>query len=211
MFGIVDDEVEKYAFQHTTPLPPLLEEVKEATYKNMAYPQMISDRLIGGALQFIIATSGAKKVLELGTFTGFSALMMAHALPENGQIITCDIDPKAQKMAQGYFDRSPHGKKIEIRMGPALETLKTLTGPFDLVFIDADKINYTSYYEECLGVLSPNGIIAVDNTLWSGRVLAPKDEDDKAIASFNRHVQNDPRVVNLLLTIRDGLMLIRRK
>ena len=155
MLTLVPEEIEIYASQHTTPLPPLLEELKQVTYETMQYPQMISDQMVGNLLQLLISISGAKNVLELGMFTGFSALMMAHALPDDGKLITCDVDPKAEKMARRFFDRTPHGKKIEIRMGPALDTLKTLTGPFDLVFIDADKKNYIAYYERCLELLSP--------------------------------------------------------
>ena len=172
---------------------------------------MISDQLVGTLLQFLISVSGAKNVLELGMFTGFSALMMAHALPEGGKVTTCEVNPKAEEAARRFFDRSPHGKKIEVRMGPALDTLKTLTGPFDLVFIDADKENYIAYYERCLDLLSPKGVIVVDNVLWSGRVLDPKGESDRAIAAFNQHVKNDRRVEHALLPVRDGLMLIRRR
>ena len=137
--------------------------------------------------------------------------MMAAALPEDGQLITCDVNPKAIEIAKSFFARSPHGRKSTVREGPALETLKTLAPPFDLVFIDADKENYTNYYEASLPLLGPNGVIAVDNVLWSGNVLDPKDDSGKAIVAFNDHVQADERVTNVILTVRDGLMLIRRK
>ena len=149
-------------------------------------------------------------MLEIGTFTGASALMMAAALPAEGALITCDVDPEAIALAKSFFARSPHGDKIEIREGPALETMQTLEGPFDLVFIDADKENYLAYYEAALLLLAPDGVIAVDNVLWSGRVLDPRAERDHAIVAFNDHVQRDPRVTNVILTVRDGLMLIRR-
>lgn len=211
MFGIVRDDVEAYALQHTTPLPPLLEELKKETHQCMESPEMISDQLVGSLLQCLIYVSGAKNVLELGMFTGFSALMMAHALPDDGKVITCDVNPKAEEVARRYFGKTPGGNKIEIRMGPAIETLKSLAGPFDLVFIDADKENYINYYERCLDLLSPRGIIVVDNTLWSGKVLDPQADSDRAIADFNRRVRNDDRVDNVLLTVRDGLMLIRKR
>ena len=209
MFGIVHEEIEAYALEHTTPLPPTLEELRRDTVANADAPSMLSDQLVGTLLQCLIHASGAKRVLELGTFTGFSALMMAHALPDDGKLITCDINPRPQ--ARHYFGKTPHGRKIEIRVGPALETLKTLDGPFDLVFIDADKTNYTNYYERCLELLSPGGLIIVDNTLWSGKVLDPKDEDTRAIAAFNDYVKDDVRVQQVLLTVRDGLMLIRKR
>ncbi len=148
-------------------------------------------------------------MLELGTFTGFSALMMAAALPPDGQLITCDVDPDATAVARSFFDRSPDGHKITIRLGPALETLRTLDGPFDLVFIDADKTSYPAYYEATLPLLAPNGVIAVDNVLRHGRVVDPTDEGDRQTAAFNDQVQRDPRVTNVILTIRDGVMLIR--
>lgn len=211
MDEIVRKPVEQYAFEHTSQLPSILEELKEFTYNNVEYAGMISDKLVGSLLQTLIFVSGAKNVLELGMFTGFSALMMAHALPDDGKVTSCDIDPRAEKRARPFFNRTPHGKKIDVRIGPAVETLNELTGPFDLVFIDADKVNYTNYYERCMELLSPKGIIVVDNVLWSGRVLDPKDEDDKAIDAFNKRVASDPRVDNVVLTIRDGLNLIRKK
>ena len=144
-------------------------------------------------------------------FTGFSALMMAEALREGGRLITCDIDPDAIAFARRFFARSPHGSKIEVREGPALETLHSLEGPFDLVYLDADKANCINYYEATLPLLSPHGLIAVDNVLWMGQVLDPKDEEARAVVAFNEHVLRDERVVNLTLNMRDGLMLIRRK
>jgi len=210
MAFIVPEAIENYAAKHTTPVSPLLQELTDDTYKNMQFPQMLSGQLEGTLFQFLVWLGGAKRILEIGMFTGFSAQMMAAALPPDGKLITCDVDPKAKAFAERYFKRSPHGSKIEVRLGPALDTIKTLKGPFDLVFIDADKTNYLNYYEATLPLLSPKGIIAVDNVIWSGRVLDPKDESDKAIAAFNDHVQRDKRVQNVILTIRDGVMLIRK-
>ena len=139
MSEIVRKEIEEYAFEHTSRLPPVLDDLKDYTYKNVEYAGMISDNLVGSLLQSLIFISGAKNVLELGMFTGFSALMMAHALPEDGMVTSCDIDPRAEERARSFFDKTPHGKKIDVRIGPAMDTLKQLTGPFDVVFIDADK------------------------------------------------------------------------
>jgi caffeoyl-CoA O-methyltransferase len=149
----------------------------------------------------------ARRVLELGTFTGYSALVMAEGLPDDGELITCDIDPEVTDIAKRYWSRSPHGGKIELRLGPALETLKTIEGPFDLVFIDADKENYINYWELCLPKTRSGGLLVVDNVLWGGEVLDPKDETDKAIAEFNRHVYKDKRVEVVMLPVRDGLTL----
>jgi predicted O-methyltransferase YrrM len=212
MLTLVPEDIERYAMARSTPLPPLLEELMEETRKEFGpMATMLSGQLEGTLLQTLAAATGARRVLEIGTFTGFSAQMMAAALPEDGELITCDVNPKAIELARRYFERSPHGKKITLREGPALETLKTLEGGFDLVFIDADKQNYTNYYQATLPLLSANGLIAVDNVLWSGRVLKPESDDDKAIVAFNDHVQKDERVTNVVLTVRDGIMLIRRK
>jgi predicted O-methyltransferase YrrM len=172
---------------------------------------MLSGQLEGTVLQMLIASMQARRVLEIGTFTGFAAQMMAAALPDDGELTTCDIDPKAIEVARSFFERSPHGHKISLREGPALETMRSLDPPFDLIFIDANKESYIAYYEEALRLLSPTGLIAVDNVLWSGRVLDPKEESDRAIVAFNEHVSRDERVTNVILTVRDGLMLVRRK
>ncbi len=205
------DGIEAYAERHTTPLPPLLAELVAETEKKMGQrARMVSGQLEGTLLQILVAATGAKHVLEIGMFTGFSALMMAAALPEDGRITTCEIDAETIAFARGFFDRSEHGHKIDVRQGPALDTLQTLNGAFDFVFIDADKTNYVNYYEAALELLAPNGLIAVDNTLWNGTVTDPKDDDGRALAAFNTHVQDDARVSNALLTVRDGLTLIRR-
>jgi len=210
MSFIVPKEIEDYASRHTTPLPPHLEELRIATHERMRSPQMLSGQLEGGLLQFLIYLSGAKNVLEIGMFTGFSAQMMAAALPPDGRVVTCEINPDAEAFAKEHLKKSPDGDKIEVRMGPAIETLKSLRGSFDLIFIDADKTGYLGYYERALEMLSSKGVIVVDNVLWSGRVLDPKEDSDRAIVAFNEHVTRDPRVRNVILTVRDGVMLIRR-
>jgi caffeoyl-CoA O-methyltransferase len=210
MLTLVPEDIERYAMAHTTPLPPLLEELMDETKKEFGdLSRMLSGQPEGVLLQTLAAAIGARRILEIGTFTGFSAQMMAAALPDDGALITCDISPKHLEMARRYFDRSPHGKKITVREGPALDTIKTLEPPFDLVFIDADKTNYQNYYEACLPLLAPKGLIAVDNVLWSGQVLDPNTDDARAIVAFNSHVRNDPRVTCVMLTVRDGITLIR--
>jgi caffeoyl-CoA O-methyltransferase len=212
MLTLVPEAIEHYVLAHTTPVVPLLDElqaVTEAKFGGRA--RMLSGPIEGNLLQVLIASLGARRVLEVGMFTGYSALMMAAALPDNGRLITCEINPDAIAIARTFFGRSPLGSKIEIREGPALETMRATTEPFDLVFIDADKGNYSNYYEAALPILAPNGVIAVDNVLWSGRVLDPKEPNDHAIVAFNDHVQRDDRVTNVILTVRDGLMVIRRR
>jgi len=212
MLRLLPDNIEDYALQHTTPLPPLLEELMATTRERMGRRAgMLSGPVEGALLQMLIATIGARRILELGTFTGFSALVMAAALPDDGQLITCDVDPEATAIAREYWARSPDGHKIELRLGPALETIKTLQGPFDLVFVDADKPAYKDYYEATLPLLAPRGVMVIDNVLRRGHVLDPQDEAARATAAFNDHVRQDPRVQHVLLTVRDGIMLVRRK
>ena len=207
MVRFIDAAVEEFAHDHTEPETDLYVRLREETYRVMQWPEMQVDVIEGRFLQMLVRMSGAKSILELGMFTGYSALMMAEALPDNGHLITCEIDPKAEAIARRYFAESPHGDKITIRMGPALDTTKTLAGPLDLVFIDADKVNYSNYYEACLPLLKSGGLVVADNVLWSGKVVDPRDADDHAIVAFNRLVQSDPRVKNVCLTVRDGMIL----
>jgi len=207
MDRFIDSAVEQFAHDHTEAETDLYVRLREETYRVMQSPQMQVDVIEGRFLQMLVRLSGAKSILELGMFTGYSALMMAEALPDDGHLITCEIDPKAEAIARRYFAESPHRDKITIRMGPALDTIKTLADPLDLVFIDADKVNYSNYYEACLPLLKSGGLVVADNVLWSGKVVDPKDADDHAIVAFNRLVQSDPRVKNVCLTVRDGMML----
>jgi predicted O-methyltransferase YrrM len=207
MDRFIDAAVEQFAHDHTEPETDLYARLREETYRLMDRPQMQVGLLEGCFLKMLARLTGAKEVLELGMFTGYSALMMAEALPDEGRLITCEIDHKAAAIARKYFAESPHGKKIDVRMGPALETIKTLSGPFDLVFIDADKPNYCNYYQTCLPLVKPGGLIVGDNVLWSGKVIDPKDDDTCVIVAFNDLIQSDPRVENVCLTVRDGMML----
>jgi predicted O-methyltransferase YrrM len=211
MKEIVDPDLEQFARDHTEPESELHVRLREETYRVMDLPQMQVDAIEGRFLKMLVRLTGARSILEIGMFTGYSALMMAEGLPEDGRLITCEVDPKAEAIARRYFAESPHGHKITIRMGPALETIKTLAGPLDLVFIDADKANYSHYYEACLALLKPGGLIVADNVLWSGKVLDPKEPDDHAIVAFDRMVQSDSRIENVCLTVRDGMMLVRKR
>jgi caffeoyl-CoA O-methyltransferase len=211
MESFIDEAVEQYAHDHTKPESDLFERLREETYRVMNYPQMQVGRIEGRFLKMLVRLTGARRVLEIGMFTGYSALMMAEGSPADGRIITCDVDPKAEQIARRYFAESPHGHKIEVRMGAALETIASLTEPLDLVFIDADKENYVNYYEACLPLVRPGGLIVADNVLWSGKVLKAEDEPTRAIVAFNERVQQDPRVENVCLTVRDGIMLAWKK
>jgi caffeoyl-CoA O-methyltransferase len=208
---LVPEAIEAYAAEHSEPVAPLFEALREETYASMGDPQMQVGRLEGNVLRLLVRLSGARRALEIGMFTGYSGLMIAEGLPEDGSLVTCDIDPKAEAIARRAFDKSPVGKKIEIRMGPALDTIKTLKGPLDFVFIDADKENYLAYFEAVLPLLRKGGLIVADNTLWSGRVLAPKSASDHAIVQFNDAVARDRRVDKVLLSVRDGMTLMVKR
>ncbi|MGA9519985.1 MAG: class I SAM-dependent methyltransferase [Myxococcaceae bacterium] len=208
---LIPEAVEDYARRHSEPPSPLLEALTRDTYANMPAAQMQVGPLEGAFLRLLVRLTGAKRILEIGTFTGYSALCMAEGLPEDGELITCEVNPKAEAMARRYFGESPHGRKIQIRMGPALDTLRTLQGPLDLVFIDADKEDYAAYFDAVLPLVRPGGLIVADNTLWSGRVLDPQAESDRAIVAFNEKVAKDPRVEKVLLTVRDGVTLMLKR
>ncbi|HEY5648204.1 MAG TPA: class I SAM-dependent methyltransferase [Nitrospiria bacterium] len=211
MSFIIDEEIEKYAFRATRPEPFLLEELSAKTHETMELPQMLTGRLEGRFLKLLVTLLRPRLILEVGTFTGYSALSMAEGLPDDGRIITCEVDPKARAMAQAAFDASPYGKKIEIRMGPALDTIRTVDETIDLSFIDADKTAYPDYYEEILSRTRPGGVILLDNMLWSGSVLEPDDDSSRTLARLNEAIARDDRVENVLLTVRDGIQFVRKK
>ena len=204
----LDEKIEEYAFNHTSYEGDLLKRLEEETYEKLEIPQMTTGRVEARLLKLLVRLMKAKRILEIGTFAGYSALSMAEALPEDGELITCEIDPEAITFAKRYFDLSAHGKKITLLEGAALDSLKSISGPFDMAFIDADKENYSNYYEAILPMIRSGGLLAVDNVLWSGRVLDPKDKSDKAIHQFNERVIKDERVESVLLTVRDGLSCI---
>ena len=213
MADVVPEPIQRYAEEHTTPQPPLLEELAAETRETLRVPQMLTGPVEGRLLQQLVFAAGARRVLELGTYSGYSALSMAEGLPPDGRIDTCEVDERHAEVARRYIARSPYADLITVHVGPALESIARLDGDFDLVFIDADKENYVNYYEAVLPRLSERGLIVADNTLWSGRVLEPQHEDEstRAVAAFNEHVRNDERVVCVQLTVRDGVTLIRRR
>jgi caffeoyl-CoA O-methyltransferase len=210
---IVEERIEQYAAEHTTPVDPLFERLAAETREKKTAPQMMVGLLEGRFLEFLVRLTGAKMVVELGTFTGWSSISMATGLPHGGRVVTCDVDPEAQEIARRYAEEAGVADRIDYRLGPGLETLETLGGPFDLVFIDADKPNYVNYYEAVLPKLADDGLIVVDNVLWSGRVVDEADDDEStlAIREINEHIRNDQRVVCVMLTVRDGMTLVRKR
>lgn len=208
---IVDPQIEAYAAAHSTAPPEPLAAVAAATRETMPSPGMMSGRVEAQLLEALIAVSGARRVLEVGTFTGFGALTMAAALPDDGEVVTLEKDEETAAIARENFAASEHGAKIRLILGDAREQLAKLDGPFDLVYIDAWKTDYPHYYDAAVPLLSPRGIIVADNVLRRGRVLDPGADDSvRAVHEFNERVQADERVHNALLTVGDGLMLAWR-
>ena len=201
MSRFIDKNIEEYAHQHTRSEPGLLLELIATTHELTDYPQMLTGRIEGRLLKLLVQIAQPRLVVEIGMFTGYSALSMAEGLPDEGRIITCDIDPEARIIAH----------KIEIKMGPALETISRIDEPIDFSFIDADKKGYPRYYEEVLQRTRAGGLIVIDNMFLAGRVLDPQDEAAHAVADLNRTVTADERVENVLLPIRDGVQLVRKR
>jgi len=212
MNDIIDKSIEDYAYNNTTTEPLLLQEIAQFTIKNMDAPQMLSGRVEGRLLKFLVQLLQPRLILEIGTFSGYSALSMAEGLPDDGKIITCEINKTSLEIAQKNFDKSPYGKKIELKKGIAMDTIKEIKGEIiDFSFIDAEKEAYPYYYEEILIRTRPGGVIALDNMLLSGRVLNPSDNPSTVLSRLNKFITNDPRVENVLLTVRDGIQLVRKK
>ena len=209
--NFIDKEIENYAFEHTEYEGSLLTRLEKETYEKLDFPQMVTGRIEGQFLRLLAMSIQAKRILEIGTFSGYGTLSMASSLPNDGEIFTCDLNSDTMAFAKRYFSESPHGYKIRLLEGPALESIKMLSGPFDMSFIDADKLNYSNYYESILPMTRPGGLIIVDNVLWGGTVLNPEDDSDKAIHSFNEKLKSDSRVDKVLLTIRDGVYCIRKR
>ena len=213
MANLVDPEVELYAAAHTTPPPPFLESVEASTREGFAAWGMMVGRLEGRFLEMLLFASQATRVLEIGTFTGYSAIAMAAGLGPGGSIISLEVDPHHAVTARGNIAAAGLESRISVIEGPALQSLGELQGPFDVVFIDADKVSYDAYYEATLPKLARHGLIVVDNTLQGGGVLSRTEQPNeaaKALRAFNDKVVNDRRVVCVLTTIRDGVTLIRR-
>jgi caffeoyl-CoA O-methyltransferase len=210
---IVPDEIDAYAEAHTTPPPPLLAELAEETRASLDSPGMLTGTVEGRFLEQLVFGLQAKRVLELGTYSGYSSLSMAAGLPEGGHVDTCEIDETHAEVARRYINRSPYADRITIHLGPALETIERLVREWDFVFIDADKESYANYYEALLPRLAPAGLMAIDNTLWSGRVLGGEDDSatTRAIRELNDRIAGDERVVAVQLTVRDGVTLVRRR
>jgi caffeoyl-CoA O-methyltransferase len=207
---MVDPAIERYAAEHTTPPPPHLAGVAAVTRERTQTPQMRSGLVEARLLEGLVVATGATRVLEIGTFTGYGALAIAARLPADGRVITIESDEEYAALALDHIAASPDAAKVDLRVGDARELVPALDGPFDLVFVDAWKPDYAHYYEAVLPKLADRGLIVCDNVLWSGAVLDEDDdsENTRALRAFNDQVQADARVSNALLTVGDGLLLI---
>ena len=207
MLDLIPERLERYILAHSSPESALFQKMATETHKETEAPEMMVGPVQGLFLKLIARSIGARRVLEIGTFTGYSALKFAEGVGEDGEVITCDIDEKFTAIAQRFWEQSPHGAKITLRMGPALDTIANLNGPFDLIFIDADKERYIDYWEACLPKLRSGGLVLADNVLWRGEVLDPQEPVARAVAAFNTHVAADARVDNVILPLRDGITM----
>jgi caffeoyl-CoA O-methyltransferase len=208
-----DPQLEEYCRAHTSVEPALLVNLTKETHQKISAPQMLSGKLEGRLLKMLAQLVGAKKILEIGMFTGYSALTFAEALPVGGKVVTCEVNLDSAMMAKKYFDKSVHGKKIEVRMGPALMTIELLTKQkqkFDLIFMDADKENYPTYYQKTMPLLRSGGLLVVDNCLWSGEVLKPESKSARAIDRLNKMILKDKKVESVMLPLRDGVNVVRK-
>lgn len=207
-------DIQQYCDDHSAQETELLARINRRTHTQVMMPRMLSGHFQGRVLAMLSHMIQPKRVLEIGTYTGYSALCMAEGMPEDGELITLDINEELEEMVQAFFDESPYAKMIDYRIGDAMILIPSLEGNFDLVFIDADKKNYLNYYNLVIDRVPSGGYIIADNVLWSGKVIqtAKKiDKDTQAILDFNRWVQEDDRVENVLFPLRDGLMVVRKK
>jgi predicted O-methyltransferase YrrM len=206
------ESLERYVEEHTTTESELLRQLNRETQVRIYMPQMLSGHLQGQLLRIISLLVRPKNILEIGTFTGYSAICMSEGLQEDGILYTIDINEELKEMAERYFEQAGIRDKIDYRIGNATDIIPELNVSFDLVFIDADKINYTKYYELVFDRVNSGGVILADNVLWSGKIIEPvRDAETNALMAFNDRVQQDQRADNVLITQRDGLMMIRKK
>ena len=206
-------DIQQYANDHTSQEPAYLAELNRETYLKVLYPRMLSGHYQGRVLSMLSKMHQPKCILEVGTYTGYSALCLAEGLAPDGKVITLEVDPELEDICNKYFQQSPFATQIEMRIGRALDLIEDLEGPFDLAFIDADKQNYVNYYEAILPKMPSGGLILADNVLWSGHVIDPDKQDKETVGlrNFSEHVAKDDRVEHVLLTMRDGLMMVRKK
>jgi predicted O-methyltransferase YrrM len=207
------EKILRYAETHTSAEDPVLQELYRTTHLKTVHPQMISGKVQGQFLTFISQMVRPRRVLEIGTFTGYSAYCLAKGVQQNGKVVTIEVNEELEELIRDFFNKAGIADRIELLVGDALEILPTLNEKFDLVFIDANKEHYADYYGYCVNVLNSGGYLVADNVLWGGKVTEEprEDESTRSLHKFNTLVQSDPRVENVFLTVRDGLLLVRKK
>lgn len=208
-FALVDPAISAYAEEHTAPESEVMRAIADETHAATEWSIMMVGPLEAALLRMLVRVRGARRVIEVGTFTGYSAIAMAEGLPDDGSIVTCDISEEWTAIARKHWARSPHGRKITLKLGPAAETIPALPGPFELAFIDADKESYPVYWDLLVPKMAPGGLLVVDNVLAGGSVVAPDGPRARSMAAFNRKVRADSRVETLMLPLRDGVTIAR--
>lgn len=212
MFDLISDKIENYIYEHTSPVSDVLEALERKTYRDVLMPRMLSGKVQGKFLSIISKMMQPQNILEIGTYTGYSAICLAEGLKENGQLITLDINEEREELVNEAIASAGMQNKIIHQIGQASEIIPTLTQTFDIVFIDADKVNYSLYFDLVIDKVRSGGIILADNVLWSGKIIQEKkDKDTDALKLFNQKIQQDSRVENVILSIRDGITLIYKK
>jgi len=207
----VSEDIVQYCKDYSGQDSNLLKELSKTTWETEEIPQMLCGPLVGGLLQFLIKISGAERVLEIGMFTGYSTLKMAEALPDDGEIHSCELMQKHIDTAKRWFQQSRVNHKIHVHHGEAVKTLEEFKKrSFDLMFVDADKVNYPKYHQKGMTLLKKGGLAVFDNMLWSGTVLNPDDRESKALRETAELIKNNPRLEQLLLPVRDGVMIYRK-
>jgi len=206
---ITNKQIAEYTESFTTEEPVIIKELVKASDNDLEHIDMLSGRQTGMLLKILVSISGAKRILEVGTFTGYSAMMMAEALPKGGELITCEMNERYQKISQPFFRQDPYQTKITQKMGNALEIIPSLEGKFDLIFLDADKVNYPKYYRLAKEKIKAGGLIVVDNVLWGGEVLDQNNRKAEAIHQMNEIIRDDGDVEQLMLPLRDGVTIVR--
>lgn len=211
----IDQQLLEYCLNQSNNEPEVLQKLSRYTHANVLQPRMLSGHLQGRLLSFISHLVQPKNILEIGTYTGYSAICLAEGLAENGKLITIDVNPELEDVIRKFVEDAGMSDKIKFIVGDAYQVIRTLPQTFDLVFIDADKQNYKNYYDLVIDKLNPGGVIIADNVLWSGKVIdeksLAKDKDTQLLHEFNCYIKQDSRVSNLLLPVRDGLMLVRKR
>lgn len=210
----IDEALDQYVCAHTSPEDALLAKLNRDTHVNVLQPRMLSGHFQGRVLSMLSHMIRPERILEIGTYTGYSALCLAEGLTETGKLITLDVNAQLEAFVRGYFAQSPLGEKIDFHIGNAMEVIPELDEQFDIVFIDADKLNYINYYHLVFDKVKKGGYILADNVLWSGKVTGDYDtldKDTRLLMDFNNLLHEDNRVENVLLPIRDGIMIARKK